>query len=402
MGKWATRILTNWTKACADAPGAGDRVYKYTTAPESTGGSGARPSGGLQRAEGEGRVDTAGGAAGEAGATCTKINPIEYGCAGPAPGRRVRLNATQSTDEVQDVRFFVFNLGGVEDSSLEDLSDVVERDDDSDMIHLYLFAVGGVESTILTYLKSKSKALSEISVVGCDGTVDNTGSKGGVIRLMEELKKPLQWHLWQTNSLSRYLNPDLKKIVDDVIQRNGYFGHPENVLIAMLGDDMESIRELTYQQITKARSDNAPGLRTFKTRYDRLEPQSDIGVQVTVCVQADRCGDDARASGGARASECSGQFGETQDAELQPRGDVTWLIAACTFTYSPRQVGSRTERTFSRVVSRIRITRLTTVSVSKTINSGRSIAAGCGRPPCALCQSLRVAALHYICTCIAF
>ncbi|GBP52842.1 hypothetical protein EVAR_39005_1 [Eumeta japonica] len=245
----------------------------------------------------------------------------------------------------------------------------------------------GIESTILTYLKSKSVALSEIYVVGCDGTVVNTGSKGGVIRMMEEeLKKPsvsyirmnyhcdtcycvwmkkttgpkcfagpigsqlqkcetmpiveftaisstlpettandlssdqkylydimvavstsvfssglanikprplnhFRWlttanrilrlyvsktdpeeklvilatyvmkvyapmwftiksnpscingakHLWQTISLSRYLNPDLKKIVDNVIQQNGYFGHPENVLIDMLGDDMESI-----------------------------------------------------------------------------------------------------------------------------------------------------------------
>ena len=72
------------------------------------------------------------------------------------------------------------------------------------------------------------------------------------------------WHLWQTISLSRYLSPDLKKIVDNVIQRNGYFGHPENVLVAMLGDDMETIRELAYQQIMKARSNNAPGLRTFE------------------------------------------------------------------------------------------------------------------------------------------
>lgn len=271
----------------------------------------------------------------------------------------------------------------------------------------------GIETAISNYLKSKSVQLSEISVVGCDGTVVNTGSKGGVIRLMEEeLKKSLQWfvcllhlnelplrhlllrldgkttgpkcfsgpigselqkcetipivqftaipttlpetsrndlstdqkylydimkavstgvfssdlsnmepgplnhsrwlttanrilrlyatktdpeeklvilatyvmkvygpmwfnikcnpscingakHLWQTISLSRYLNTDLKKIVDTVIQRNGYFGHPENILIAMLGDDTESIRELACQKILKARSENAPGLRTF-------------------------------------------------------------------------------------------------------------------------------------------
>ena len=51
----------------------------------------------------------------------------------------------------------------------------------------------GIQSTILNYLKSKLVELDEISVVGCDGTVVNTGSKGGVIRLMEkELKKPLQ------------------------------------------------------------------------------------------------------------------------------------------------------------------------------------------------------------------
>ncbi|GBP48612.1 hypothetical protein EVAR_27998_1 [Eumeta japonica] len=71
-------------------------------------------------------------------------------------------------------------------------------------------------------------------------------------------------HLWQTVSLSRYLKSDMKKIVDNVIQRNGYFGHPENVLVAMLGDDMESIRELAYQQILTARSETAPGIRTFK------------------------------------------------------------------------------------------------------------------------------------------
>ncbi|GBP52809.1 WD repeat, SAM and U-box domain-containing protein 1 [Eumeta japonica] len=65
-------------------------------------------------------------------------------------------------------------------------------------------------------------------------------------------------------TLSRYLKLDMKKIVDNVIQRNGYFGHPENVLVAMLGDDMESIRELAYQQILTARSETAPGIRTFK------------------------------------------------------------------------------------------------------------------------------------------
>lgn len=71
-------------------------------------------------------------------------------------------------------------------------------------------------------------------------------------------------HLWQTISLSRYLNTDLKEIIDKVIQRNGYFGHPENILIAMLGDDRESVRDLAYRRILTARNKKDMGLRTFK------------------------------------------------------------------------------------------------------------------------------------------
>lgn len=272
----------------------------------------------------------------------------------------------------------------------------------------------GIKDTIINHLKSKSVELSEIAVIGCDGTVLNTGFKGGVIRLMEEeLNRPLQWficqlhsnelplrhlllhldgkttgpkcfsgtigtqlqnchtkpivkftviptilpeisktdlstdqkylydvmtaistgifpsdlanmepgplnhsrwlttanrilrlyatktdpeeklivlvtyvmrvygpmwftikcnsscvngakHLWQTISLSRYLDANLKKIIDKVIQRNGYFGHPENLLLAMLGDDREVIRDLAYRRIIKARSENVQGLRMFK------------------------------------------------------------------------------------------------------------------------------------------
>ncbi|CAG5020765.1 unnamed protein product [Parnassius apollo] len=272
----------------------------------------------------------------------------------------------------------------------------------------------GIQSTIIRHLKMISVDLNKIAVVGCDGTVVNTGSKGGVVRLMEEeLKKPLQWficqlhsnelplrqlllhldgkttgpkcfsgpigselqkcetmpiveftvipstlpeiprndlstdqkylydvmnaistgvftsdlaniepgplshsrwlttanrilrlyatktdplenlmilatyvmkvygpmwftikcnpscingakHLWQTISLTRYLSADLKIVIDKVLIRNGYFGHPENILIAMLGDDREIIRELACQQILKARAENDQGLRTFK------------------------------------------------------------------------------------------------------------------------------------------
>ena len=67
-------------------------------------------------------------------------------------------------------------------------------------------------------------------------------------------------HLWKTISLSRYL----KRIVENVNQRNGYFGQPENVLVAVLGDEMETICELACKQILRARSETAPGIRIFK------------------------------------------------------------------------------------------------------------------------------------------
>lgn len=49
-----------------------------------------------------------------------------------------------------------------------------------------------------------------------------------------------------------------------MIQRNGYFGNPENVLIAMLADERQEIRNLAYRRILKARLEKNYGLRKFK------------------------------------------------------------------------------------------------------------------------------------------
>ncbi len=51
-------------------------------------------------------------------------------------------------------------------------------------------------------------------------------------------------HLFRTIQLSRYLSKELLDIIDPVIQRNGYFGHPENLLLAMISDERENICEL--------------------------------------------------------------------------------------------------------------------------------------------------------------
>lgn len=72
-------------------------------------------------------------------------------------------------------------------------------------------------------------------------------------------------HLFHMIKSSRYLPSEIKKIVDPVIQRNSYFGHPENVLLAMLADDRKHIRELSLRRILKCRSQNRDeSVREFK------------------------------------------------------------------------------------------------------------------------------------------
>lgn len=61
-------------------------------------------------------------------------------------------------------------------------------------------------------------------------------------------------HLFKLIQLSRYLPVELKKIVDPVIQRNGYFASPENILLGMLTDERKCIRELALRRILKVRN----------------------------------------------------------------------------------------------------------------------------------------------------
>ena len=72
-------------------------------------------------------------------------------------------------------------------------------------------------------------------------------------------------HVFQAIVKSRYLSKDLRDVVDPVIQRNGYFSHPENLLLSMLTDDRPIIRKLGLRRIMKARSQDKPGkVRVFK------------------------------------------------------------------------------------------------------------------------------------------
>ncbi|GBL81875.1 hypothetical protein AVEN_50478-1 [Araneus ventricosus] len=60
-------------------------------------------------------------------------------------------------------------------------------------------------------------------------------------------------HVFLATQTSQYLSDELLQVVDPVIQRNAFFAHAENVLLAMLVDAREHIRELGHRRILKAR-----------------------------------------------------------------------------------------------------------------------------------------------------
>ncbi|GBL81693.1 hypothetical protein AVEN_93473-1 [Araneus ventricosus] len=70
-------------------------------------------------------------------------------------------------------------------------------------------------------------------------------------------------YVFETIKISRYLSAELKAVIDPVFQRNGYFGNPENILIAMITNDRNFIRELGLRRIMAARARKSIGLRKF-------------------------------------------------------------------------------------------------------------------------------------------
>jgi len=74
-------------------------------------------------------------------------------------------------------------------------------------------------------------------------------------------------HIHQMLVKSRYLSPELKKIVDPVIHRIVYFAHRENLLLSMMTDHRPHIREMGLRRVMKARAagaDPSGQIRRFK------------------------------------------------------------------------------------------------------------------------------------------
>ncbi|GBM70805.1 hypothetical protein AVEN_142094-1 [Araneus ventricosus] len=63
-------------------------------------------------------------------------------------------------------------------------------------------------------------------------------------------------HIWRLISFSRYLESNLRNIVDTVIQRNCFFCHPENLLLSMLTDKRENVKSLEPRKLFCARNVN--------------------------------------------------------------------------------------------------------------------------------------------------
>ena len=51
-------------------------------------------------------------------------------------------------------------------------------------------------------------------------------------------------HVWNTIQKSRYLPENYRNVVDSAIQRNGFFVHQENMLLTMISDEDQDIRQL--------------------------------------------------------------------------------------------------------------------------------------------------------------
>lgn len=61
-------------------------------------------------------------------------------------------------------------------------------------------------------------------------------------------------HFAELVKYSRCMPEKVRSIIDPIIKRNAYFAHSENVLLAMLDDDRQFIRELAYHRIVQARA----------------------------------------------------------------------------------------------------------------------------------------------------
>lgn len=70
-------------------------------------------------------------------------------------------------------------------------------------------------------------------------------------------------HFWKLVNSSRVFNATVKKIIDPVIQRNAFFAHSENILLAMIADSKSgSEANLTKSKVTSSNREDQKVLCT--------------------------------------------------------------------------------------------------------------------------------------------
>ena len=68
-------------------------------------------------------------------------------------------------------------------------------------------------------------------------------------------------HYFTLQNCSQSRTQRVRDVVNMVLQRNGFFAHPGNILISMLMDKQEHVRELAWRRILKCRSNSSMGRR---------------------------------------------------------------------------------------------------------------------------------------------
>ena len=61
-------------------------------------------------------------------------------------------------------------------------------------------------------------------------------------------------NLFETVKRAQMMDESIQQIIKPVIKNNAYFGHPENILLVMLQDKSQFIREMGWRRVKKARS----------------------------------------------------------------------------------------------------------------------------------------------------
>jgi len=76
-------------------------------------------------------------------------------------------------------------------------------------------------------------------------------------------------HLYMLIQLASNFPDKAKRIVFHVVQTNGFYAHPENILISMINDEDAEIRELGWRRIKKKHAKQLPKNPSESSRCPR-------------------------------------------------------------------------------------------------------------------------------------